>query len=170
MAATNPRARGGRFGDNGAVSELKDRIRADLTTAMKGRDRETTGTLRMALAAVQEAEVAGASAKELSDDEVQQVLRTEVKRRREAAESYREAGRAQQAEQEDAEAVVLQAYLPQQLSGEELTSAVADAIAEAGVTDLKGMGQAMKAAMAAVAGRADGKAVSAEVRRQLSGG
>ena len=151
------------------VSDLKQRLRTDLTAAIKGRDPLTSSTLRMALAAVQSAEMAGATPRELTDDDVQSVLGTEVKRRKEAADAFRGAGREEQAAKEESEAVILRTYLPQQLSGDDLTAAVADAIAETGATDPKAMGQVMKAVMAKVQGRADGKAVSAEVRRQLAG-
>jgi uncharacterized protein YqeY len=151
------------------VSELKQRLRTDLTAAIKGRDPLTSSTLRMALAAIQNAEMAGATPRDLTDDDVQGVLGTEVKRRKEAADAFRGAGREEQAAKEESEAVILRSYLPQQLSTEALSAAVADAIAETGATDPKAMGQVMKAVMARVQGRADGKEVSAEVRRQLAG-
>jgi uncharacterized protein YqeY len=151
------------------VSDLKQRLRTDLTAAIKGRDPLTSSTLRMALAAVQSAEMAGATPRELTDDDVQGVLGTEVKRRKEAADAFRGAGREEQAAKEESEAVILLAYLPKQLSDDDLKAVVADAIAETGATDPKAMGQVMKAVMAKVQGRADGKAVSAEVRRQLAG-
>ena len=151
------------------VSDLKQRLRTDLTAAIKGRDPMTSSTLRMALAAVQNAEMAGATPRELTDEDVQGVLGTEVKRRKEAADAFRGAGREEQAAKEESEAEILRAYLPQQLSPDDLAAAVTDAIAETGASDPKAMGQVMKAVMAKVQGRADGKAVSAEVRRQLSG-
>jgi hypothetical protein len=151
------------------VSDLKQRLRTDLTAAIKGRDPLTSSTLRMALAAVQSAEMAGVTPRELSDEDVQGVLGTEVKRRKEAADAFRGAGREEQAAKEEAEAVILLSYLPKQLSADALKAVVADAIAETGATDPKAMGQVMKAVMAKVQGRADGKSVSAEVRRQLAG-
>lgn len=151
------------------VSDLKQRLRTDLTAAIKGRDPLTSSTLRMALAAVQSAEMAGSTPRELSDEDVQSVLGTEVKRRKEAADAFHGAGRGEQAAKEESEAEILRAYLPQQLSAGDLTAAVAHAIAETGATDPKAMGQVMKAVMAKVQGRADGKEVSAEVRRQLTG-
>lgn len=151
------------------VSDLKQRLRTDLTAAIKGRDPLTSSTLRLALAAVQSAEMAGATPRELTDEDVQGVLGTEVKRRKEAADAFRGAGREEQAAKEESEAVILRAYLPQQLSADDLTAAVAEAIAETGATDPKAMGQVMKAVMGKVQGRADGKEVSAEVRRQLTG-
>jgi uncharacterized protein len=151
------------------VSELKQRIRTDLTAAIKGRDPLTSSTLRMALAAVQSAEMAGSTPRELTDDDVQGVLGTEVKRRREAADAFRGAGREESAAKEESEAEILLGYLPQQLSADDLAQAVTEAIAETGATDPKAMGQVMKVVMAKVQGKADGKAVSAEVRRQLAG-
>lgn len=151
------------------VSDLKQRLRIDLTAAIKGRDPLTSSTLRMAIAALQNAEVAGATPRELSDEDVQGLLGTEVKRRKEAADAFRGAGREEQAAKEEAEAEILRAYLPQQLSPEDLAAAVTDAIAETGATDPKAMGLVMKAVMAKVQGRADGREVSAEVRRQLTG-
>lgn len=135
---------------------------------MKSRDELVTSTLRMALAAVRNAEVAGKAAKELSDDEVLGVLTKEAKKRREAAVAFADAGRAEMAEKETAEEKVLQRYLPAQLSDEELKSIVAEALAAAGATTKAQMGAAMKAAQAAVAGRAEGGRVAAEVRAQLT--
>jgi hypothetical protein len=156
------------------VSELKDRLRADLTTAMKSRNTTTLGTLRMALAAVQTEEVAGKAARELSDEDVRKVLAREVRKRKEAAEAFDAAGRAEQAAAELAEAEVLTGYLPAQLDDAELTELVSQAIAE--VTDalgerpgIKQMGQVMKAANAKVAGRAEGGRVAALVKAGLQG-
>ncbi|HWE91134.1 MAG TPA: GatB/YqeY domain-containing protein [Pseudonocardiaceae bacterium] len=156
------------------MSELKDRLRADLTTAMKSRNTTTLGTLRMALAAVQTEEVAGKAARELSDEDVRKVLAREVRKRKEAAEAFDAAGRAEQAAAELAEAEVLTGYLPAQLDDAELTELVSQAIAE--VTDalgerpgIKQMGQVMKAANAKVAGRAEGGRVAALVKAGLQG-
>jgi hypothetical protein len=149
------------------VSELKDRLRADLTTAMKSRDELTTATLRMVLAAVSAEEVAGKEARELSDDEVLGVLRREAKRRREAAEAFDGAGRAEQAGRERAEGEVVAGYLPAQLDDADLAAIVADVVTRTGATGMKDMGRVMGAANAAVAGRAEGGRVAAEVRRQL---
>ena len=151
------------------VSELKQRLRTDLTAAIKGRDPLTSSTLRMALAAVQSAEMAGATPRELTDEDVEGVLGTEVKRRKEAADAFRGAGREEQAAKEESEAMILRTYLPQQLSADDLAAAVTAAITETGASDVKAMGQVMKAVMAKVQGRAEGKEVSAEVRRQLGG-
>jgi uncharacterized protein YqeY len=150
------------------VAELKDRLRADLTTAMKGRDELRTATLRMVLSAVSAEEVSGKEARELSDDEVQAVLRREAKKRREAAEAYAGAGRAEQAERERAEEGVVAGYLPAQLEDADLTALVADVITRTGASGMKDMGRVMGAVQGQVAGRAEGGRVAAEVRRQLA--
>ena len=150
------------------MSALKDRLRADLTSAMKSRDELRTATLRMVLAAVSAEEVAGKEARELSDDEVLTVLRREAKRRREAAEAFAGAGRAQQAERERAEEGVLADYLPAQLEDADLAALVADVVTRTGATGMKDMGRVMGAVQAEVAGRAEGGRVAAEVRSQLA--
>jgi uncharacterized protein YqeY len=149
------------------MGTLKDRLNDDLRTAMKARDELITSTLRMALAAVRTAEVAGKQARELSDDEVLSVLTKETKKRREAATAFADAGRADQAAKETAEGEVLENYLPKQLTDAEIAEVVAGALAAGGFTGKGQMGPAMKAAQAAVAGRAEGGRVAAEVRRQL---
>ena len=146
---------------------MKDRLRSDLTAAMKARDEVTVRTLRMALTSVTKEEVAGSSARELSDDEVLAVLTREAKRRREAADAFATAGREEQAAAERAEGVVLDAYLPAQLSDVELGELVAAAIEETGASGPRAMGQVMKAVTPQVAGRAEGARVAAEVRRRL---
>jgi uncharacterized protein YqeY len=149
------------------MAKLKDRLRADLSTAIKSRSPITVATLRMALSAITTEEVAGATVRELSDEEVLAVLAREAKKRREAAEAFAGAGRAEQAEAERAENDVLTEYLPAQLSDEELTALVADAIAETGASGPRAMGQVMKVVNPKVAGRAEGSRVAAEVKRQL---
>ena len=149
------------------MPELKDRLRSDLTTAMKARDELRTATLRMVLAAVTAEEVSGKEARELSDDEVQAVLRRESKKRREAAEAFAGAGRAEQAEREQAEEGVLADYLPAQLEDADLVALVADVVTRTGASGMKDMGKVMGAVQAQVAGRAEGGRVAAEVRRQL---
>ncbi|MGA5303259.1 GatB/YqeY domain-containing protein [Nucisporomicrobium flavum] len=149
------------------MGTLKDRLNDDLHSAMKGRDELTTSTLRMALSAVRTAEVSGDAARELSDDEVLAVLTKEAKKRREAATAFRDAGRADQAGKETAEGEILDRYLPAQLSDEEIAELVAGALRDGGFTGKAQMGPAMRAAQAAVAGRAEGGRVAAEVRRQL---
>jgi uncharacterized protein len=150
------------------VAELKARLRQDLNAAMKARDELTTATLRMALTAITNEEVAGKSARELGDDEVQRIITREGKKRREAAEAYDAAGRDELAARERAEGGVLERYLPAQLGADELAELVRSAIAEAGATNQRDIGAVMKLVQPRVAGRADGKRVSDEVRRQLS--
>ncbi|HEY5359828.1 MAG TPA: GatB/YqeY domain-containing protein [Streptosporangiaceae bacterium] len=147
---------------------LKDRLRADLTTSMKERDEVRTRTLRMALTSVSNEEVAGKSARELTDDEVLRILAREAKRRREAAAAFQEAGRDEQAAAERAEDAVLSDYLPVQLSDAEITEIVATVIADTGASGMPAMGQVMKAITPQIAGRAEGSRVAAEVRRQLA--
>ena len=149
------------------MGTLKDRLNSDLRSAMKGRDELTTSTLRLAMAAVQTAEVAGDAARDLSDDEVTAVLTKEAKKRREASAAFAKAGRGDQAARESAEGEILDRYLPKQLSDEEIAEIVAGALAAGGFTGKGQMGPAMKAAQAAVAGRAEGGRVAAAVRRQL---
>jgi uncharacterized protein YqeY len=148
---------------------LKDRLRADLTTAMKARDEVRTRTLRMALTSLSNEEVAGKAARELTDDDVLRILAREAKRRREAAAAFAEAGREEQAAAERAEDAVLTSYLPAQLSDAELAGLVTAAIAAAGAAGPGAMGQVMKAVTPQVQGRAEGSRVAAEVRRQLAG-
>jgi uncharacterized protein len=150
------------------MPELKARLRADLNAAMRARDELTTATLRMALTAVTTEEVAGKQARELSDDEVLRVLTREAKKRREAAEAFDAANRTELAERERAEGAVLDAYLPAQLADDELTDIVRSAIADTGASGPQQMGTVMKVVQPLVAGRADGKRVSDEVRRQLA--
>lgn len=149
------------------MSDLKERLRTDLTTAMKARDELRTATLRMVLAAVSAEEVSGKEARQLSDDEVQAVVRREAKKRREAAEAFGSAGRAEQAAREEAEGQVLAGYLPAQLDDADLAALVADVITRTGASGMKDMGKVMGAVQGAVAGRAEGGRVAAEVRRQL---
>jgi uncharacterized protein len=151
------------------MAALKDRLRGDLTEAMKARDGVRTRTLRMALTSITREEVAGQSARELTDDEVVGVLTREAKRRREAAEAFAAAGRDEQAAAERAEGVILDGYLPAQLSDEELGAMVAAVIDETGANGMAAMGQVMRTLTPRVAGRADGARVAAEVRRRLSG-
>ena len=151
------------------MSELKDRLRSDLTDAIRGRDEVATATLRMALAAITTEEVAGSDARELSDDEVLTVLARESKKRREAAEAFGSAGREELAERERAEGGVLERYLPTQLDDAAVSELVAAAIAETGATGMQQMGAVMRVAQQKAAGQADGKRLSTEVRRQLAG-
>lgn len=152
------------------MAALKDQLQADLTAAMKARDELTTATLRMLLTAVGTEEVAGKAARQLSDDEVLKVVGREAKKRREAAAAFADAGRADRAERELAEERVLTAYLPAQLSDDELGALVRDAVAETGASGPRDMGAVMKAVVPRVAGRADGSRVSAAVKAALAGG
>ena len=149
------------------MAELKERLRADLNAAMRARDQVRMRTLRMALTSITNEEVAGASARDLSDEEVVKVLTREARKRREAAEAFGAAGREEQAAAERAEGKVLADYLPAQLTDDELTALVSAAIAETGASGMPGMGQVMKLLTPRVAGRADGARVAAEVRRHL---
>jgi uncharacterized protein YqeY len=151
------------------VTGLKDRLQADLTTAMKARDELRASTLRMVLTAVKTEEVSGKAARELDDAEVVTVLTREAKKRREAAEAFDGGGRPDRAERERAEGEVIAAYLPAQIGDDELRDLVAAAIAETGAAGPAGMGQVMKAVTPRTAGRAEGGRVAAEVRRQLAG-
>jgi len=151
------------------VAELKERLRADLNAAMRARDQVRMRTLRMALTSITNEEVAGAVARDLTDDEIVKVLTREARKRREAAEAFSAAGRGDQAAAERAEGEVLADYLPAQLSDDELAALVDAAIAETGASGMASMGQVMKTVTPGVAGRADGARVAAEVRRRLSG-
>lgn len=156
------------------MAELKDKLRADLSAAMKERDTVVTGVLRMALAAIGKEEVAGKQARELTDDEVQRVLSKEAKKRDEAAEAFRGAGREEQAQAEEAEAEVLRRYLPKPLGDDELAQLVKEAVGEVEAElgerpGMKQMGQVMKTANAKVAGRAEGGKVAALVKAELAG-
>jgi uncharacterized protein YqeY len=149
------------------MATLKDRLQQDLTTAIKSRDELRAATLRLALTAVKTEEVAGTASRQLSDDDVVRVLTREAKKRREAAAAFEGAGRQDRAERELAEGAVLDEYLPAQLSDAELEGLVTAAIAEAGATEPRAMGQVMKIVTPRLAGRAEGGRVAAEVRRQL---
>jgi hypothetical protein len=154
------------------VSTLKAQLRTDLTAAMKARDELVKSTLRMTLTAIGNAEVAGTEARELSDDEVLKVIAKEAKKRAESAEAFAAAGREELAAQERAEGEVLDRYLPTQLSDDELAVIAAAAVEEttAELGEKPGprrMGQVMKKANAAAAGRADGGRVAAAVKALL---
>lgn len=153
----------------GLMSALKDRLRADLTTAMKARDELRSSTIRMVLTAITNAEVAGKEARELSDDDIIGVLSTEAKRRREAAVAFEEGGRAEMAAKEAAEGEVIAEYLPAQLTESEIAELVRAAIDRTGAAGegMRAMGKVMGVVTPQVKGRADGGAVAAEVRKQL---
>lgn len=149
---------------------LQTQITDDLKTAMKARDRDRMAALRLLLASMKNAAVdAGRGPQgDLDDDEVVRLVQTEVKRRREAADAFRDGGREESAAKEEQEAEVYGAYLPEQLDDDKLEDIVDRAIATSGATDRSGMGTVMKAVMVRVGGRADGKRVSGMVGRKLS--
>ena len=148
---------------------LKATVQSDLTTAIRERDAVRSGTLRMALAAITTEEVAGKEARELTDDDVLKVLAKEAKKRKEASAAFTDAGRPELAAKEEAELVVLEAYLPAQLSDDELAAIVARAVEQTGASGMAQMGEVMKVAQPEVAGRADGGRVAAAVRAALAG-
>jgi len=147
---------------------LVDQIRADLTAAMKSKDKLTVATLRSVVAAVQEAEVAGTSATTLDDEQVQKVIAAQAKRRVEAAEAFEEGGRTEKAADERAELTILEQYLPEQLDAEALAVIVERVLADGGYSTMADMGQAMKAVNAEVAGKAEGRTVAELVKSHLS--
>lgn len=152
------------------MAELKDRLQADLTTSMKARDEVKSGTIRMVLAAITNEEVSGKEARELSDEDVVTVLGREAKKRREAAEAYDQAGRAELADRERAELAVIEGYLPEQLDDAELAAIIDEAVAQVAGDGLEGgraMGAVMKIVQPKVKGRADGGAVAARVKQAL---
>jgi uncharacterized protein YqeY len=151
------------------MSELKDRLRSDLTTAMKARDAMRSSTLRMVLSAITNAEVEGKVARELDDEDIVGVLSTEAKKRREAATAFSDAGRTELADKETAEAAVIADYLPEQLDAAAIAEIVTAAIQQSGAAGEgpRAMGKVMGIIQPQVRARADGAAVAAEVRRQL---
>jgi uncharacterized protein YqeY len=150
------------------MSDLEQRLHDDLTTAIRARDEVSSSTLRMALTAVKNEAVSGTEARELTDAEVVVVLGREAKKRRESATAYDDAKRPELAARERAELVVLEGYLPAQLSDEELADLVAAAVAETGADSPKAMGAVMKVLTPRIAGRADGGKVAAAVRAALA--
>lgn len=150
-------------------SDLKAKLRADMTASMKAGNKDRTGTLRLLMAAVMAEEKAGDTAVELDDAGVQGVLKRQLKQRAESIEAFKAGGRHEQAAAEEAEAAIIAEYLPAAMSEEELQAKVTDALEAGGFTEMSQMGAAMKAVMAALGGDADGKRVSAMVRSALSG-
>lgn len=148
---------------------LAEQIQTDLTTAMKARDQLTTSVLRLVLAGIKEARVSGEGAHELTDADVQAILAKEAKRRDEAAAAFADGGRTESAEKERAERDIIARYLPAPVSEEQIAALVDKALTEGGFDSPAQMGLAMKAAMAEVAGQADGKVVSALVKARLAG-
>ena len=149
---------------------LTERVDADIKTAMREKNAPKLGVLRMLKAAMMNAaiEKGGADSK-LNDTDATQVIRKQVKQRQDSIESFEKGGRAELAAKEKDELSILQSYLPQAMSGDELSKIVRETIAEVGASSKAQMGAVMKALQAKVAGRADGKTLSAEVQRQLSG-
>jgi len=145
--------------------DLKEQLRADLTTAMRGHDTQRRDVLRMLLAAIQQTEVD--SRVQLDDAGVQDVLRRQIKQRQESIADFMRAGRAEEVARETAEAELIATYLPQMMTREEIEQLARAAIAETGVRDAKGMGQVMSRLMPQVKGRADGRLVNEVVRGLL---
>ena len=147
---------------------LKDKIIAEMTAAMKAKDAARTSTLRMVKAAIMNREKDGGAP--LTDDDVMKLLRSQVKQRRDSVEQYQKAGRQDLADKESAEIGVIESYLPQAASAEQIEAAVTAAITETGATSMKDMGAVMKAVMPKLAGKnADGRAVSEMVKQKLAG-
>jgi uncharacterized protein YqeY len=144
---------------------LRDQIADDMRASMKAREQTRVSTLRMLMAAMKNTQVE--KGHELDDEEVVEVIAREAKRRRESMDAFSKGGRAELVDKERSELAVLEAYLPERLSDDELAGLVDEAIAESGATSPKEMGQVMKALMPKVKGRADGAAVSAMVRARL---
>ncbi|MEU1299370.1 GatB/YqeY domain-containing protein [Streptomyces shenzhenensis] len=154
------------------TTTLKSKLHDDLNAAIKKRDELRSSTLRLTLTAITKEEVAGQEKRELSDDEVLKVIAQEAKKRREAAEAFAQGGRAEQAEREKAEGVVLAAYLPEPLSDDELNAIVAQAVEEAKAAGAEGpraIGAVMKIVNPKVAGQAEGGRVAAAVKKLLQG-
>ena len=149
---------------------LKETLQNDLTEAIRSRDELSSGTIRMVLTAITNEEVAGKSARVLSDAEIITVLSREAKKRREAAEAFAEAGRADRAEQEKSEGEVIARYLPEQLSEADIKKIIADAVAASGASGPAGMGAVMKLVTPQTAGKDDGGTVSRLVKEALNGG
>ena len=148
---------------------LTDQLQADMTAAMKARDAEAVGTLRMVIAAVKNARVAAGHSGDVSDEETLDLLTREAKKRSEAAEAYDAAGRDELAAKERRELEIIRRYLPEQLDADTLRTLVDEAIAESGASGPSDLGKVMSAVMPKVKGRADGKAVNAMVRERLTG-
>ena len=147
---------------------IKEKLRGDLTEAIRSRNAITSGTIRMVLTAITNEEVAGKEMRVLSDDEVITVLSREAKKRREAEQAYESAGRADKAALEKAEGEVISTYLPAQLNLEEIKKLIADAIASTQASGPADMGKVMGAVKPLIAGKADGSLVSTLVKESLS--
>jgi hypothetical protein len=153
------------------MTNLKEQIHVDLTAAIKAKDSLTSGTLRMVLSAITNEEVSGKEARVLNDQDLITVLNREAKKRKEAATAYDEAKRPELADKERAELGIIQAYLPEALSEEDLAKIISDAVAQvaaSGSTGPSAMGAVMKIVSPQVSGRADGGAVAAAVKSALA--
>ena len=153
------------------MTSLKDQIQADLTAAIKAKDSLTSGTIRMVLSAITNEEVSGKEARVLTDQDVITVLTREAKKRKEAATAYDDAKRPELADKERAELEIIQNYLPEALSADELSKIISDAVAQAtaaGASGMAAMGAVMKLVTPQVAGRADGGEVAAAVKSALA--
>ena len=147
---------------------LRDQIIADMTAAMKAKDAARTSTLRMLKAAIVNRQIEKGG--ELDDEEMSKLLRSQVKQRRDSVDQYQKAGRQELVEKETAEIAVIESYLPQAASPEEIEQAVTAAVAETGATSMKEMGAVMKATMALLTGKnPDGRLVSETVKKKLAG-
>ncbi len=146
---------------------LQEQIRAALKDAMRARDETKMTTLRLVLTAIKEREKEARSL--LEDQEVISVITSQIKQRRESIEQYRKAGREDLAQTEENELQILQGYMPEQISEEEISNTLDEIIAEVGAVSMKDMGKVMKATMAKLAGKADGRAINAMVKAKLSG-
>jgi hypothetical protein len=147
---------------------LAEQIQTDLKAAMKARDKDAVAALRMVLARIKETQVSAGHGDEVTDDEVQTLIRREAKRRTEAADAFAAAGRDELAAKEEAERVILQRYLPQQMPDAELATVIDETIAATGASSAGDFGRVMGAVMSKVSGRADGARVNAMVRERLS--
>ena len=147
---------------------IKEQLKKDLTEAIRGRDEITSGTIRMVLTAITNEEVAGKEVRVLSDEEVITVLSREGKKRREAAEAFENAGRADKAALEKSEGEVIAKYLPAQLTEADIAAMIAEAIAATGAAGPADMGKVMGAIKAKIAGKADGSVVSSLVKAALN--
>ena len=147
---------------------LADQIQSDLTAAMKARDAETVGTLRMVIAAIKNARVAAGASGDVDDDQTLELLTREAKKRQEAAQAYAEGGRPELADKEQRELAIIRRYLPEQMTEAEVAQIVDEAIAETGAGGAGDLGRVMSAVMPKVKGRADGKVVNRLVRERLT--
>ena len=148
------------------MSDVRDKISEDLKQAMRNKEQDKLSTLRMIKTEIVKKETSE-SAKALDESGLVKLLNTMKKQRIEAIEQYEKANRQELADKEKKELEVIESYLPKALSADEISAIVQDAVSELGATDMKQMGQVMKIAVAKAAGRADGKVISAEVRKQL---